>query len=1114
MDRLDLDPRRAAPARLVGRVQRLDHDALVAHRQRLLEQLRPAARHPPLRRHQRRQRRGALGARPVEQILAVEVQQVEEHRRQQHRVRRTRDANRDPVTWNGCGRPSSRSAIASPSSTNDAAGSASAASTTSGSRAVTSSSVRVKIRTSSPERWTWIRAPSSFHSTAAGPGLLQRGLDVGRGRGQHRRDRAPDLEPERRQRLRAVLAQRRRGHRAEIAAQHQRPPHRGDRHVRGLGHRVADDRRQRALAQVAEDQRAQERLLGRRRPRQQRGQRRPPRGQPSPRRSAPTAPRTPRRPPPPTATAPRRRGGSSFSDAQPDPEHPLARRAREVAGARRALARSRARAAPPPAARPWPCARTAHGRPRWRRRARRTARRTFNRLATVLDGRTVLVTGASTGIGRTTALLLAALGATVLAGVRDTTRRRSARRVTPVQLDITERRRRRRLAAHDLDGLVNNAGIAITGPLEFLPLDELRHQLEVNVIAQLAVTQACLPALRAQHGPDRQRLLDLRPRRAAALRPVRGVEVRARGAQRLAAARAAATSRSSLVEPGAIATPIWDARARRRRRALARDAAASPTSATARSSPRSAAGREAGRRRASRPRPSRGSIATALTADTPAHPLRGRPRRPHPGRCSPACCPGRAMDKLLAKHCETRLLNNREDCGTIVRMSAPPASRSCSPRSASAPPAPPRRSARTGSRRPGVGAGRILVGGALLVARRAARQRSAGARAAPAPAAADRRRRGRDLPAVVLRRRRRHRRRRRDDRRARLRARAGRRDRVGGRAPRARPRLGDGDRAGLRRRRDARPGRARTRTSRSPASASRSCAGASYAGYTLAAKRMLSTRPLARDRDGGRVRARRGPAAARARGRPGGWLATPGGAALIVFLGIVPTARRLPAVRARPKRLLSAAETATLTLAEPLTATLLGVIVLSERMSRARGARRRADPRRACWCWRRPTSAAAPLRSRRDHRRDRHRRAAPGDPRGRAARRAAAGRAGADRALRRRPPHAARGAARARRRRARADRAQPRRARGAPATPKRSSQLYELRTALEVEAARLALERHRGRLPAPVHDALATLEDACEQRRVGPDQRGARGLARRDRRAPPRARASRPRTPR
>ena len=118
-----------------------------------------------------------------------------------------------------------------------------------------------------------------------------------------------------------------------------------------------------------------------------------------------------------------------------------------------------------------------------------------------LDGRTVLVTGASTGIGRTTALMLAELGATVLAGVRNTAAGEAlGPTVRAVQLDITDPDDIAALDLSRLDALVNNAGIAISGPLEFLPVAELRHQLEVNVIAQLAVTQACLPALRASKG--------------------------------------------------------------------------------------------------------------------------------------------------------------------------------------------------------------------------------------------------------------------------------------------------------------------------------------------------------------------------------------------------------------------------------------------------------------------------------------------------------------------------------------------------------------------------------------------------------------------------------------
>lgn len=52
----------------------------------------------------------------------------------------------------------------------------------------------------------------------------------------------------------------------------------------------------------------------------------------------------------------------------------------------------------------------------------------------------------------------------------------------------------------ELHGLVNNAGIALASPLEFVPLEELRRQLEVNVVAQVAVTQALIPALRRGRG--------------------------------------------------------------------------------------------------------------------------------------------------------------------------------------------------------------------------------------------------------------------------------------------------------------------------------------------------------------------------------------------------------------------------------------------------------------------------------------------------------------------------------------------------------------------------------------------------------------------------------------
>lgn len=120
---------------------------------------------------------------------------------------------------------------------------------------------------------------------------------------------------------------------------------------------------------------------------------------------------------------------------------------------------------------------------------------------------TVLVTGASRGIGRATALRLAARGWDVLAGVRsDTDAQKLAAesgRITPVVLDVTSAADLAALPGTVQDGLdavVNNAGYVVDGPVEALDLDALRRQLEVNVVGQVAVTQAVLPALRRRQG--------------------------------------------------------------------------------------------------------------------------------------------------------------------------------------------------------------------------------------------------------------------------------------------------------------------------------------------------------------------------------------------------------------------------------------------------------------------------------------------------------------------------------------------------------------------------------------------------------------------------------------
>jgi NAD(P)-dependent dehydrogenase (short-subunit alcohol dehydrogenase family) len=127
--------------------------------------------------------------------------------------------------------------------------------------------------------------------------------------------------------------------------------------------------------------------------------------------------------------------------------------------------------------------------------------------------RSVLISGASTGLGRATAVRLAGAGWDVFAGVRkvedgESVREESPDRIRPVILDVADQTTidataltvREAVGDRGLDGLVNNAGITVQGPLEFLPIEDLRKQLEVNVIGQIAVTQAVMPEIRRATG--------------------------------------------------------------------------------------------------------------------------------------------------------------------------------------------------------------------------------------------------------------------------------------------------------------------------------------------------------------------------------------------------------------------------------------------------------------------------------------------------------------------------------------------------------------------------------------------------------------------------------------
>jgi NAD(P)-dependent dehydrogenase (short-subunit alcohol dehydrogenase family) len=186
--------------------------------------------------------------------------------------------------------------------------------------------------------------------------------------------------------------------------------------------------------------------------------------------------------------------------------------------------------------------------------------------------RSVLVTGASTGIGRTTALRLDGSGWRVFAGVRkeadaESLRQEASPSLVPVILDVTDpgqiagaaEQIERESDGDGLDGLVNNAGVAVPGPLETIPLEDLRHQLEVNLVAYVAVTQAMLSQIRRAEG----RVVFLASIGGRVAFPFGGPY----HASKFATEAIGDVFRQELrpwgikvaiIEPGSIDTPIWD----------------------------------------------------------------------------------------------------------------------------------------------------------------------------------------------------------------------------------------------------------------------------------------------------------------------------------------------------------------------------------------------------------------------------------------------------------------------------------------------------------------------------------------------------------------------------
>jgi NAD(P)-dependent dehydrogenase (short-subunit alcohol dehydrogenase family) len=186
--------------------------------------------------------------------------------------------------------------------------------------------------------------------------------------------------------------------------------------------------------------------------------------------------------------------------------------------------------------------------------------------------RSVLVTGSSTGIGRATALRLDRAGWRVFAGVRReedavSLRGEGSERLMPVMLDVTSAEAiasaaslvERELGGAGLDGLVNNAGVAVPSPLETIPIEDFRHQIEVNLTGQVAVTQAMLPLVRRARG----RIVFISSIGGRIAFPLTGAYHAAKfGVEAVGDVFRQELRRwgisISIVEPGSIDTPIWD----------------------------------------------------------------------------------------------------------------------------------------------------------------------------------------------------------------------------------------------------------------------------------------------------------------------------------------------------------------------------------------------------------------------------------------------------------------------------------------------------------------------------------------------------------------------------
>lgn len=180
----------------------------------------------------------------------------------------------------------------------------------------------------------------------------------------------------------------------------------------------------------------------------------------------------------------------------------------------------------------------------------------------------IVITGASSGIGEACALHFDKKGYRVFAGVRrasdgEALRAKASDRLTPLVMDVTDPPSIAAAVAtierKEISGLVNNAGIAVYAPIELIPLEKLREQLEINVIGQVAVIQAFMPLLRQGRG----RIVNMGSVAGRSVMPFQGAYSASKHALEAISDALRLELREwaihvAIIEPGAIRTPIWD----------------------------------------------------------------------------------------------------------------------------------------------------------------------------------------------------------------------------------------------------------------------------------------------------------------------------------------------------------------------------------------------------------------------------------------------------------------------------------------------------------------------------------------------------------------------------